>query len=259
MMSNKIQAAIEYGVSYEEKHVHTVYEEIASNFSATRYKPWPIVERFLMDQPYGAIGADVGCGNGKYLTVNPNVFIVGTDRSTKLIEIARKHEPHSTVVADNLHLPHPDKTFDFAISIAVVHHLSTSARRVEAVRQVLNLLREPTEANPHGGRALFYVWALEQKDSRRGWDEGHEQDVMVPWVLKQKGEKFSKQRRSDHSDALGAIEPEGNKRTATDKTFLRYYHLYKNGELESDIVAAGGLVIQAGYEKDNWWVVAGTK
>lgn len=87
----------EQGTSYEEEHVHEVYEQIASHFSSTRYKvcvtppslatkstnpiqPWPIVERFLKEQPDGAIGADVGCGNGKYLAVNDKVFIVGSDR-----------------------------------------------------------------------------------------------------------------------------------------------------------------------------------
>ena len=31
----------------EEEHVHTVYDLIASHFSATRYKPWPIVDNYL--------------------------------------------------------------------------------------------------------------------------------------------------------------------------------------------------------------------
>lgn len=44
------------------------------------HQPWPIVERFLKEQRDGAIGADVGCGNGKYLAVNNKVWIVGSDR-----------------------------------------------------------------------------------------------------------------------------------------------------------------------------------
>jgi tRNA (uracil-5-)-methyltransferase TRM9 len=85
------------GEQYEEANVHAVYEQIASHFSATRYKvqfvrdkstrsvltleqPWPIIERFLKGLPDGAVGLDVGCGNGKYLTVNHNIFIVGSDR-----------------------------------------------------------------------------------------------------------------------------------------------------------------------------------
>jgi tRNA (uracil-5-)-methyltransferase TRM9 len=77
------------------------------------------------------------------------------------------------------------------------------------------------------------VWALEQKGSRRGWDEGDEQDVMVPWVLKS-----------------------GKGSTEADKTFQRYYHLYKKGELEEDVQRAGGVVLESGYEKDNWWAIA---
>ena len=160
------------------------------------------------------------------------------DRSEALTRIASKHNPHSTVVADNLSLPHPLASFDFAISIAVVHHLSTPSRRVLAIKAILETIKPCKEADKdgvHSGKALIYVWALEQKNSRRGWDKGDDQDVMVPWVMKEKP---------------GSRE---------DKTFHRYYHLYHSGELESDIVAAGGHVIESGYEKDNWWAIAVVK
>lgn len=223
--------------AYEEQHVHEVYEQIASHFSQTRYKPWPIVNDFLLHLPPGSVGLDVGCGNGKYLPVNRDVFIVGSDRSTNLARIAKQHAPHSAVVADNLALPHGGGArggrFDFAISIAVVHHLSTPARRVEAVAAILECLRG-------GGQALIYVWALEQKNSRRGWDEGHEQDVMVPWVM-----KTAKQKRED-----------GSSTEAKETTYQRYYHLYKSGELEDNIRSAGGEIVRSGYEKDNWWAIA---
>lgn len=42
-----------------------------------------------------------------------------------------------------------------------------------------------------------------------------------------------------------------------DKTFHRYYHLYRKGELEEEVISAGGKVIKSGYERDNWWVIAG--
>ncbi|KAL9629541.1 MAG: hypothetical protein Q9204_005211 [Flavoplaca sp. TL-2023a] len=227
---------------YEKEHVHEVYEQIASHFSSTRYKPWPIVQRFLQELPTGSIGLDVGCGNGKYLTVNPNVFILASDRSESLVRIASQHRPHSSVIADNLSLPHPFSLFDFAISIAVVHHLSSHLRRVQAIAAVLESLRpalrpEQSPANPEhvGGKALIYVWALEQKTSRRGWDEGDNQDVMVPWVMKTESTQLS------NENSL---------------TFHRYYHLYRHGELEQDIIEAGGHVVESGYEKDNWWAIA---
>ncbi|MCJ1467804.1 tRNA methyltransferase, has a role in tRNA modification [Pseudocyphellaria aurata] len=224
---------------YEDVHVHRVYEQIAEHFSSTRYKPWPIVEEFLRNLPHGSIGIDVGCGNGKYLKVNPNIFILGSDRSTSLVRIASQHSPQAAVIADNLSLPHPHALFDFAISIAVIHHLSTPARRIGAIAAILETLqpcsKEPSSPSGFGagGRALIYVWALEQKHSRRGWDEDNEQDVMVPWVMKQ-------------------VDEDGT----SSQTFNRYYHLYRRGELEEDILQAGGIVDSSGYEKDNWWAVA---
>jgi len=147
-----------------------------------------------------------------------------TCRSEALVKIAAKHEAHSAIVADILMLPHPASFFDFTISVAVIHHLSTTPRRVQAIAAILETLRpgSPTASN---GKALICVWALEQKRSRRGWDEDDEQDVMVPWVMRE-------------------------------KTFHRYYHLYRSGELQSDISAAGGTVLESGYEKDNWWAIA---
>ena len=127
------------------------------------------------------------------------------------------------------------------MSIAVVHHLSTSARRVEAISAILDVLRPSRigvdhDENEHvsDAKALIYVWALEQKHSRRGWDEGDDQDVMVPWVMKRET----------------TTEKEGS------KTFNRFYHLYRHGELERDIHSAGGEVVESGYEKDNWWAIA---
>src|ERR1700728_2385874 len=72
---------------YEEEHVHEVYQQIASHFSSTRYKPWPIVHDFLLSQSPCSVGLDIGCGNGKYLTVNRDIFIIGSDRSSKLASI----------------------------------------------------------------------------------------------------------------------------------------------------------------------------
>lgn len=134
-------------------------------------------------------------------------------------------------MADILDLPHQISGFDFAISIAVVHHLSTPERRIEAVKSILETLNK-------SGQALVYVWALEQGSSRRGWSEGDDQDVMVPWVMRGKKVK-------------------GESAPPADKTFHRYYHLYRKGELEDDIQSAGGTIVESGYEKDNWWAIAG--
>lgn len=160
------------------------------------------------------------------------------------MSIAAKHERHATAVADTLSLPHPLNFFDFAISIAVVHHLSTRERRVAATRAILETLKlSAGERGDTSGKALIFVWALEQKGSRRGWDVGDDQDVMVPWVMKQKS--------SAVDEGEEAPDP-----ASAEQTFQRYYHLYRKGELEEDIRSAGGIVDDSGYERDNWWAIA---
>ncbi|CAK7217471.1 tRNA methyltransferase, has a role in tRNA modification [Sporothrix bragantina] len=368
---------------YEETHVHAVYESIADHFSATRYAPWPLVAQFLAGQPAGAIGLDVGCGNGKYLSgasgaplppssttdtpsQYPQLFVLGSDRSEALARLAyAKHAHHQVgadvLVADSLALPFRDQCADFIICIAVVHHLSTRARRQAAVEELLRCVRRPVskeekkekeeasnnesgrdmklqllqeaeQPQPNAaasslqsplaptaattgtpapssslpappssssssadsssssllsGRVLLYVWALEQASSRRGWAAGGEQDLLVPWVktMKDKSKadkdkaqdngkdkkkhKNKKRQESAPKEARGAQEaqqtqetpkqapePTQAKQPHVPPTFHRYYHLYKQGELEDDVAAAGGRVVASGYEKDNWWVVA---
>lgn len=265
----------------EQEYVHDVYNEIASHFSETRYKPWPIVTEFLTSQTVGSIGIDVGCGNGKYLGINPNIFVIGSDRSQGLIECAHGiNSQYSVMIADGLHLPHKDNTFDFAISIAVVHHWTTRERRIAAIKHIMSKVKK-------GGRALIYCWALEQKDSRRGYHVGMDQDVMVPWVLHETHSNSNNNntngKKHDHEKPdLTGIEPkdraafvakwkqEREEQRALEKakqdqeekkdekesaTKYRFYHLYKEGELEDDCIQAGGSIVNHGYEKDNWYVI----
>lgn len=191
----------------EQEYVHDVYNEIAAHFSETRYKPWPIVTTFLQGRTAGSIGIDVGCGNGKYLGINKDIYILGSDRSDGLIGCAHEIDSgYNVLVADGMNLPHRDNTFDFAISIAVVHHWTTRERRVQAIRHILSKVKS-------GGQVLIYCWALEQGESRRGYHEGMKQDVMVPWVLhdtKTQTEQKKKNKKSggDHEKPdLTGVEP----------------------------------------------------
>ncbi|KAI1428835.1 uracil-5--methyltransferase TRM9 [Xylaria sp. FL1777] len=231
-------AAAQSPETYEAEHVHSVYESIAGHFSSTRYKPWPFIASFLRERVApGAVGLDVGCGNGKYLGVREggDVHIIGSDRSPSLVGIARGRG-FDVAVADGLALPFRPGCADFVLCIAVIHHMSTRERRVDALRGLLACLRR------EGGQALVYVWALEQSSSRRGWDANSEQDQLVPWVIK------ANQNKKDKESAGG---------DGVDATYERFYHLYREGELEEDMRAAGGRVVESGYERDNWWVIGG--
>ncbi|TIB58367.1 hypothetical protein E3P78_03960 [Wallemia ichthyophaga] len=219
--------------TFEDDNVHKIYDEIANHFSSTRYKPWPIISRFLQSIEKHAMGLDAGCGNGKYLPLAEHLF--GLDRSVNLLKHAQRagDADKQVVLADTLHSVTRRHIFDYAISIATIHHLATEKRRVESVQSLLN------SVCLNGGRILVYVWALEQgEDSRRAVPENSTTssnskglDVWVPWVNK-----------------------------ADERVYNRYYHLFERGELrciteEASVQSKVKIqVVQEGYEKDNWYI-----
>ena len=128
------------------------------------HKPWPNVTNCLLQlEPYSLV-ADIGCGDGKYLNLNKSIMTIGCDRSTSLCNLAAiKYQPFESVcdrnqlaVCDNLALPFRSQMFDAVISIGVVHHFSSPKRRVQAVKELVRILRP-------GGKIMIYVWAMEQR------------------------------------------------------------------------------------------------
>ncbi|KIY50988.1 S-adenosyl-L-methionine-dependent methyltransferase [Fistulina hepatica ATCC 64428] len=203
---------------YEDQHVHSVYDNIAHHFSSTRYKPWPIISQFLSSLPPGSIGLDAGTGNGKYLPLGaPDIHTIGLDKSTNLLSIARTAGGHDRDVLHGDILQHcfRDGAFDYAISIATVHHLATPERRRRAIE---NLIRAVSQDH---GRTLVYVWAVEQDElskrtvptssARNPASADNGIDVLVPWVL-------SAPEESD---------------TEEPRVFNRYYHMFGKGELRA--------------------------
>ncbi|KAI5451877.1 tRNA methyltransferase, has a role in tRNA modification [Naganishia albida] len=254
----------------EQRTVHDVYERIAPHFSATRYKPWPIIARFLSRIPPNSIGLDSGAGNGKYLPVlrsaSEGSWMIALDRSEGLLSVARKEQGtlEECVRGDLCFDGFRRNLFDFAISIAAIHHLSTPPRRLASVRSLLRPLRL-SRPSPHErcARFLIYVWAFEQgENSKRkmgvlapsageqeanGAGEGEGQDVMVPWVLQPKPQpktarrppKPAKRRVGGEQGGMaGAAQTQADETTPPPTStpepaqiFHRYYHLFKAGEL----------------------------
>ncbi|KAJ7470631.1 S-adenosyl-L-methionine-dependent methyltransferase [Mycena latifolia] len=236
--------------AYEAAHVHEIYDHIASHFSSTRYKPWPIIAAFLSSLQDGWIGLDSGTGNGKYLPLPADrpgqLWTIGLDRSRNLLEIAKTAggSRREVVWGDVLGSAWRHEIFDYAISIATIHHLATPDRRKLAVKRLLSAV------SPDHGRVLIYVWAVRQDGlSKRDIptdpaSTGSGQDVFVPWVM------------------------------SDDKTqvFNRYYHMFEDGELPSLVALAAeelGLVVgppsdaaslkgveirQNGWERSNHYV-----
>ena len=131
-----------------------------------RFAIWPEVRAFIAALPSGAVVADVGCGNGKYFGVRSDVAVLGSDRSTGLVSVAMRAAQHQqergghvaadVLVADGFALPYRAGSVDAVLCIAVLHHVSSNARRLRFLRSVRDLLRP-------GGRAIVTVWATQQE------------------------------------------------------------------------------------------------
>ncbi len=63
-------------------------------------------------------------------------------------------------VADGMQLPYASQRFDAVLSIAVLHHITTPARRIQMLKELLRILRP-------AGKALVTVWATDQKDMKK--------------------------------------------------------------------------------------------
>ena len=162
---------------------------------------------------------------------------------------------------------------DFAISVAAIHHLSTTERRMDAMRVsntvellkglMMKALLPPLfhATSPPYSRFMIYVWAYEQgENSKRkmGTAAGAEgsadekvQDVLVPWVLTPKPvkkEKVIKPRRVRGEPVVeqeAAPVPVETVPVEGPKVFHRYYHLFVKGELGDNVRQAGR---DGGYE-----------
>ena len=255
---------------FEKQFVTQVYNEIAPHFSNTRYSRWPFINQYILEKE-NCLFADIGCGNGKYMqswketwecykgnklskTSTNNCFI-GTDISEGLAGISGNERNLEVMVADNNLLPFKSEKFDVVISVAVIHHFATPERRMNAIRELFRICKK-------GGEVLIYVWAFEQAAKKKTGDAEFtlrypQQDVFVPWQLQKKFEK--------KSDAQSSSETEFSVTGEGAKVFKRYYHLFKEGELEDLVTLASDgsfefeFVKSHYYEKENWGVVCKKK
>ena len=233
----------------ERRFVRAFYDAAAPHFAATRHSPWPRVTSFLSALASGSLVADVGCGNGKYsVAAPPGVLLVGCDACQGLVEIAAERGALA-VAGDAVRCPFPSGRFDGALSIAVLHHLSTEERRRSAVAEVARVLRP-------GGAALLQAWARAQAPtSKRQFGTA---DELVPWRL---AGRFASKASTDAVDSCrrGGVPavPEGPSASAPKAVVLdRYCHLFEEGEVAGLARGCGLDVIEEWWEAGNWCCVA---
>lgn len=269
--------------TFEGAHVHDVYNAVAAHFSDTRYKPWPVVQAFIDRQEKGSVGADVGCGNGKYLLA---AEAAGSLEMKRAMMSQGKHKSNKSNKVTNEEVTKDEEVIVvngplFCVgsdrSTALVD-ICVRERKLEAL--VADGLSQPFRSgtmdfalsiavihhfsSPErrrdaiaelvrilrvGGQALVYVWAFEQSGRRKF----EAQDVFVPWHM-------PSERYGSNPTGEDSKDPKSETVTNVDgkqeKVFQRYYHLFVEGEVESLVrEIPGARVAESGYDRDNWWVV----
>ena len=204
----------------ERKYVHEVYTAIADHFSDTRFCIWDFVRAFLKTKTPHMKGVDIGCGNGNNMTINRNLDILGVDICDKLLDICRKKNL-TVIKCDCLDTKLGTNTFDYAMSIAVFHHMSTNIRRYMGLKEMIRLLKP-------GGQGIFSVWSIENQEDKRNFYPG---DNFVPWTRKKDG-----------------------------KNFLRYYYIYSKPEITELLNSFKNKIsINKIFNEQGNWVVVFTK
>ena len=265
----------------ERKHVHAVYDAIAKQWNHTRGKRgvlWPGATDFL--QKYvqqNSVIADVGCGDGKYFSTiwQNQSFVIGTDISLPLLKTTvngcnddgpinrqvsidkqgwNKRPP--IAVADCINLPLRTNSCDAAICIAVLHHLSTTARRLQCLKELARIVKV-------GGYINVQAWAKEQTTSSKR--QFSATDVFVPFHAQPRylnlddgaDDKTGTNGEGVAQMYLQAFDGAEYNETKGLVVFQRYCHLYRQGELESlvEILNDRFKLVQSGFESGNYFLI----
>lgn len=199
-----------------------VYDNIATEFDKTRYSVWQHVRVFLDSIEKYSIGADIGCGNGKNINYRKDLVFIGSDLSPQQVTIASRNCNKADIFVSNaLCLPYRRKSLDFAISIAMIHHLASSSQRYKCIREIIRCVKST-------GRILITLWASEQtiKSSWKLVGEIGQNDYLIPWNMRD-----------------GTIHE-------------RFYHLTSKKEVEEICDHFSKIVKSIEYwaHKDNWYI-----
>lgn len=198
--------------------IKEVYDIIAPQFNHTRFSVWGKVKTFLDALEPKSKVLEIGCGNGKNMLYRDDLIFTGIDISKTQFEIC-KRKNLDVHIADMTNLPFDNDTYDYQICIATYHHLDNDKDRKKALEEMYRTLKP-------GGKVLITVWAMEQEEHSRF--NFKSTDELVPWTYKYDG-----------------------------NTYLRYYHIYKKGDLEKEItkLAPEFTIESIDYELGNWIIV----
>ena len=159
-------------MEFEHKHVKSIYENIATNFSDKRYNTWDWIEDFINSIKINSKILDIGCGNGRNMK-NKNYEFYGIDNCQKFVELAKEVTPN-VFLSEMTELKFENNYFDAIISIASFHHLSNYVRRLDCLSEMYRTLKP-------NGKILLSVWSINQSHNPKLNNKFVYGTNIVPW------------------------------------------------------------------------------
>jgi tRNA (uracil-5-)-methyltransferase TRM9 len=156
-----------------------IFDQIAPGWYNFRH--WTIFRselEALADRWYKGSLLNIGCAHGPdFLPFKKDLDLYGVDFSSQMLSLARTYSKKfefsvNLFLADICHLPFADETFDWAISVATYHHITSKKDRLLAMNELRRVLKP-------GGEAFITVW---NKWQPRFFFRGKE--ASVPWKTK---------------------------------------------------------------------------
>lgn len=193
--------------------VKDTYNQIADEFDNTRKHVWNCTRNFLDKMNVNQCGLEIGCGNGKNMMYNLQLNIKGIDICDKFIDLCKKKNLN-VELGDMMCLTYDNDTFDYVYSVAVLHHIDTKDKRINAINEMFRVCK-------NNGHIFITVWSFTQPDNAKR--KFTKTDEMVSWK-------------------------------SNNNTYFRFYHLYLENELLDEFNSSNYKfnVINYYYELGNW-------
>jgi ubiquinone/menaquinone biosynthesis C-methylase UbiE len=156
--------------------IKDIYDQIAPSWYNYRHRTRFRSELEEMAQRWqrGRL-LNIGCAHGPdFLPFTEGFELNGIDISPGMLEMGRQYAEKfgfkvNLTEADAADLPFPDESYDFAIAVAVYHHIEEKEKRLKALKGLYRVLKP-------GGEAFITVWNRYQP---RFWRQ--RKNIRVPW------------------------------------------------------------------------------
>ena len=182
----------------DDKKLIEAYKKISPRYEKLKRRPWKDFQHYFktvlfhLPSLQNSIIIDIGSGNGRNLLLfeEMNAQLISLDFSFELLKhsVISSNDKLHRINNDMRYLCLKEKTIDFALCIASIHHLRTTTDVISTLKLIYKILNE-------GGFVILSCWRrwkpssikrmikdillyIPKKIKKRTWRHG---DIYLPW------------------------------------------------------------------------------